>query len=55
MVEALQAARRSSSAEARACYERLARTFAIQVYKAENMPAVASPETARLRPARLAA
>ncbi len=55
MVEALQAARRTSSPQARRCYEQLARTFAMQVHKVENTPTVVTPERLRLRPLQLAA
>ncbi len=55
MVEALQAARRTSSPEARRCYEQLARTFALQVHKVENTPTVVTPGPLRLRPLQLAA
>lgn len=55
MVEALQAARRTTSPEARRGYEKLARTYALQVHKAENMPAMITPEPLRLRPLPMAA
>ncbi len=55
MVEALQAARRTTSAEARRCYEKLATTFALQAHKAENTPTLVTPEPLRLRPLKLAA
>ena len=55
MVEALQAARRTASPEARRAYERLAQTFALQVHKAENTPTLITPEPLRLRPLPLAA
>jgi hypothetical protein len=55
MVEALQAARRTTSPEARRCYEQLARTFALQVHKVENTPTLVTPEPLRLRPLKLAA
>jgi hypothetical protein len=55
MVEALQNARRTTSPEARRGYEQLARTFTLQVHKAENMPTAITPEPLRLRPLKLAA
>jgi hypothetical protein len=55
MVEALQAARRASSPEARRGYERLAQAFAMQAHKAENTPTLVTPEPLRLRPLQLAA
>ena len=55
MVEALQAARRATSPEARRGYEKLAQTYVLQVHKAENMPTMITPESLRLRPLKLAA
>jgi hypothetical protein len=55
MVEALQLARGSTSPNARRHYEQLARTFAMQVHKAENTPALVTPQTLRLQPLKIAA
>ena len=55
MVEALQAARSAPTPEVRRAHERLARTFAMQVYRVENTPTMVTPAPQRLRPARLAA
>ncbi len=55
MIEALKAARRTTSPAARRRYEQLAWAFTLQVHKAENTPAAITPEPLRLRPLRLAA
>lgn len=55
MVEALQAARSAGTPEVRRMHERLARTFAMQVYKLENTPTLVTPAPLRLRPVQLAA
>ncbi len=55
MVEALQSARRAATPEARRCYERLANTFAMQLYRLEATPTVVTPAPLRLKPLRLAA
>ncbi len=55
MVEALQLARTTNSPKARRHYEQLARTFAMQVHKAENTPALVTPPPLRLQPLRIAA
>ena len=55
MVEALQAARSAATPEVRRAQERLARTFAMQVYKLENTPTIVTPARLRLRPRQLSA
>ena len=55
MVEALQLARRTGCTKARRHYDQLEQTFAMQVHKAENTPALVTPQPLRLQPLRLAA
>ena len=55
MIDALHAARRTTCPDVRDSYERLARTFALQVHKAETTPTLVTPEPLRLRPLQLAA
>jgi hypothetical protein len=55
MVEALHAARSAATPEMRRAHERLAKTFAMQIYRLENSPTVRTSEPLRLRPLRLAA
>ncbi len=55
LLQAREAARLATSPEARRCYERLARTFALQVHKVETTPTLVTPEPLRLRPLKLAA